>query len=108
VCLPGQNNQTGKGILKTDYKTEGGTLADNVKLAVKIIMKTMDSSAASAERIEVSVLRKRGGASAGPVASAEDLELVTLPDEEVRGLIEALQREAEAEQKAKEAAAADI
>jgi hypothetical protein len=75
---------------------------------VKIIMKTMDSSAASAERIEVSVLRKRAGVSGAVATTVEDLELVTLPDEEVRGLIEALQKEAEAEQKAKEAAAADI
>lgn len=73
-------------------------------------MKTMDSSAASAERIEVSVLRKRADVpgAANDITSTEDLELATLPDEEVRALIEALQKEAEAEQKAKEAATADI
>ena len=37
---PGQNNQAGKSILKTDYN-ESNDLAKNLKIAVKILLKTM-------------------------------------------------------------------
>ena len=62
VCLllihvSGQNNQAGKSILKTDYK-EDGTINDNLKLSVKILLKTLDSAAPSPERIELSVLKQ--------------------------------------------------
>ena len=43
----GQNNQSGKSILKTDY-TEENTLEKNKKLAVKILLKTMDATTPSA------------------------------------------------------------
>jgi 20S proteasome subunit alpha 3 len=53
----GQNNQAGKSILKTDYK-EDATINDNLKLSVKILLKTLDSATPSPERIELSVLKK--------------------------------------------------
>ena len=73
LFIIGQNNQAGKSILKTDYK-EDSPIDFNLKLAVKILMKTMDSSSASPERIELSVLRKN---------SDESISLVTLTDAEV-------------------------
>lgn len=59
VCThtAGQNNQAGKSILKTDYKPEN-TVEENLKVAVKILLKTMDSATPGAERIELSTLRK--------------------------------------------------
>jgi 20S proteasome subunit alpha 3 len=45
-------------LLKTDYKEENG-LAANVKLAVKILSKTMDSTTPSPDRIELSIMRRR-------------------------------------------------
>ena len=69
----GQNNQAGKSILKTDYSDTNGVDA-NIKLAVKILMKTMDSTTASPDRLEVSVLRRQ---------SDDSVELVTLQDSEV-------------------------
>ena len=53
----GQNNQAGKSILKTDYN-ETNDLAKNLKIAVKILLKTMDSSAPSPERIELSTITR--------------------------------------------------
>jgi 20S proteasome subunit alpha 3 len=53
----GQNNQAGKSILKTDYKPEN-TVEQNLKVAVKILLKTMDSATPSPERIELSTLRR--------------------------------------------------
>ncbi len=53
----GQNNQAGKSILKTDFK-ENATLSANLKLAVKILLKTMDATTPSPERIELSEVKK--------------------------------------------------
>lgn len=69
----GQNNQAGKSILKTDY-SESNNVEANLKLAVKILLKTMDASTATPERLEISVLRRNND---------ESTELVTLADAEV-------------------------
>lgn len=69
----GQNNQAGKSILKTDY-SETNNVQANLRLAVKILLKTMDSSTATPERLEISVLRRNDD---------ESTELVTLGDAEV-------------------------
>lgn len=85
----GQNNQAGKSILKTDYK-ENATLASNAKLAVKILLKTMDSTTPSPERIEISELKKLEDGS---------MAQVIFTDDEVKVLIEECQKEQEAESK---------
>ena len=43
--------------MKTDYK-EDSTINANLKLSVKILLKTLDSATPSPERIELSVLKK--------------------------------------------------
>lgn len=48
----GANNQAGKSLLKTDYK-EDGTVQDALKLAVKVLNKTMDGTTASADKMEL-------------------------------------------------------
>lgn len=94
----GQNNQAGKSILKTDYK-ETNTIDANLKIAVKILLKTMDSTTPSPERIELSTVKRR-----------EDGSIVhrTLTDAEVSKLIEVIQKEEEAEQKKGEASSGAI
>ncbi len=94
----GQNNQAGKSILKTDYN-ETNDLEKNLKIAVKILLKTMDATTPSPERIELSVLKRdTDGAMIHKM----------LPAEEISALIEIIQKEVEAEQKKAEATAADI
>lgn len=85
----GQNSQAGKSILKTDYK-ENAAQADNLKLAVKILLKTMDATAPSPERIDLSELKRLDDGS---------LVHVTVSDDVVQGLIEVCQKEAEADAK---------
>lgn len=94
----GQNKPAGKSILKTDY-TENAPLAKNLKLAVKILLKTMDSTTPSPERIELSALRKDADGS---------ISHVTLQDDDVKILIEEIQKEEEAEAKKAEASTGDI
>jgi len=56
LSITGQNNQAGKSLLKTDFK-ENASLNDNLKLAIRILLKTMDSTSPSADRLEVSFLK---------------------------------------------------
>lgn len=93
----GQNNQAGKSILKSDYN-ENGTLQQNLRIAVKILLKTMDSTSPSADRIELSTLcRTENG----------ELEHRTLPDAEVTALLTDIQAEVEREKQKAEATAGD-
>jgi len=96
----GQNNQSGKSILKTDYKEENDTLK-NLKLAVKILIKTMDAATPTPERIEISTM-KLDPDQPGRVVH------ITLSDAEVGVLIEEIQKEVDAEAKKAEAATGDM
>jgi 20S proteasome subunit alpha 3 len=94
----GQNNQAGKSILKTDY-TENNSLQQNLRVAVKILLKTMDSTAPSADRIELSTLTRTDDGK---------LEHRTLSDAEVDVLLNDIKQEVEREQKKAEATAGDV
>ena len=52
----GQNNQAGKSLLKTDFKEEN-EVEKNIKLAVKILLKTMDTTSPTPEKIELSSIK---------------------------------------------------
>ena len=96
--VTGQNNQAGKSLLKTDYKPENDITA-NLKLAVKILLKTMDSVTPSPDRIELSFLQQ---APEGGVTHS------FLSDGEVSKLIEEIQAAEATEQKKASAATGDI
>jgi 20S proteasome subunit alpha 3 len=98
IHITGQNNQAGKSILKTDYKPEN-TVEQNLKVAVKILLKTMDSTTPSPERIELSTLKR-----------AEDGSMVhyTLSDAEVGKFIDEITKEIEEEQKKEQSSTGDI
>jgi 20S proteasome subunit alpha 3 len=53
----GSNNQAAKSILKTDY-ADGMSVEDALKLSVKVLGKTMDTTTPSAEKMEFTVLRR--------------------------------------------------
>ena len=60
----GANNQSAQSILKSDYKDDIG-IDDAVKLALKVLNKTMDSTALTPEKVELVTVR----AAAGPWAA---------------------------------------
>lgn len=94
----GQNNQAGKSLLKTDYSNDND-ITKNLKLAVKILLKTMDSVTPSPDRIELSFLKK----------NAEGvISLSFLNDTEVSALIDEIQKEEASEQKKATASTGDI
>lgn len=85
-------------MLKTDYKEEN-SLDTNIKLAIKILVKTMDSTTPSPERIELLVMKK--GANG-------EIFTETLGEKQVLTLIEEIQKEQELEAKKAEATTGDI
>ena len=94
----GQNNQAGKSLLKTDYK-EDSNVQSNLKLAVKILLKTMDASTPSPEKIELSSITKNADGK---------IQHVIVSDQIVQTYINEITAEEEAEKKAKEASQGDI
>jgi len=94
----GQNNQAGKSILKTDY-SENNSVEKNLKISIKILLKTMDSTTPSPERIELSVLKRENDGT---------LTHIMLKEPEVSKLIEEIQKEVDAENKKSEATSGDI
>ncbi len=94
----GQNNQAGKSILKTDYSVNN-TIDNNLKLGVKILLKTMDSTTPSPDRIELSSMTKSADGSITHRILSED---------EVAALIKEIQTQLDAEQKKSEATSGDI
>jgi len=57
TCI-GQNNQAGKGLLKNEYKPEL-SVEEALKLAAKVLVKTMDATVPSADRIEFCALTNK-------------------------------------------------
>lgn len=58
TCI-GQNNQAGKSLLKNEYDESVG-VEEALKLAVKVLVKTMDATSASADKLEFCVLTREG------------------------------------------------
>jgi len=90
----GQNNQAGKSILKSDYtggtpatddttttssssttEKKANTTENNIELALKILLKTMDTSSPSPDRVEVTVLKcEKGGVPTYNIMSNEQVK----------------------------------
>mmetsp|Transcript_3 Transcript_3/g.5 ORF Transcript_3/g.5 Transcript_3/m.5 type:complete len:250 (+) Transcript_3:28-777(+) len=58
TCI-GQNNQAGKNLLKNDYE-ENLTIDAAMKLAVKVLVKSMDATTASADKLEFCIMTTDG------------------------------------------------
>merc|ERR1712060_830158 len=75
----GANNQAAQGILKTDY-VEGMAIADSMKLAVKVLSKTMDSTTLKADKVEI-VTITRGRDDDVVYSAVSEAELQPICDE---------------------------
>jgi len=81
TCI-GINSNAGKTVLKTDYE-ETSTLENNLKLAVKVMLKTLDHATPTAENVEIFTLTKSG--------ENEKIVHKYLSDAETTALIEEVQ-----------------
>lgn len=97
ATVVGQNNQAGKSLLKSDYN-EASSAEQNLKLAVKILLKTMDATAPSPEKIELSSLTRTPD---GKIVH------IIIPDSVVQVFVDELTAEEEAEKRAKESSLGD-
>lgn len=75
----GANSQAAQNILKQDFKDEI-TLEEAVKLIIKVLSKTMDSTTLSPEKIELSTVRRDEGNDEVLFHIYEDAELTPLLD----------------------------
>lgn len=89
----GANNSAGKSFLKNEYQKDGSvpTVSEGLKLAVKALNKTMDSTGNSAEKYELSVLSFDAAAAAA--AGGGGLAHRVLDGEETRKVLEDVERE---------------
>eukprot|EP00048_Salpingoeca_helianthica_P014717 m.223169 g.223169 ORF g.223169 m.223169 type:complete len:130 (+) comp16192_c0_seq1:475-864(+) len=97
TCI-GSNAQAAQSILNSDY-VEGCTLEQAKALAVRVLLKTMDSTTLSAERLEFATLTRVDGRT----------RIVVLPGAEVTEMLktaEEQRKKEEQEEKAKKEAAA--
>ena len=77
----GANNQAGKSLLKAEYKEEEGeipTVEEALKLAVKVLNKTMDgtTSAAAAEKMELYTMTVEDGVCAHNILNKTEAQKV--------------------------------
>jgi len=96
TCI-GNNNQTAVSILKQEYKMGETKLADALKLSVKILSKTLDTTKLTHDKIELATLvRENDKTRIRILGEKEVVELIKQYDEE--------QAKLEAEKLAKEKA----
>lgn len=88
----GGNSQSSQSMLKQDYK-EDCSLEEALELAIKVLSKNMDSTSLSAEKLEVSTLKRENGKVVHHTFGREEIEAAVAKFNE--------QAKAEAEAKAK-------
>lgn len=97
TCI-GNNNQTAISILKQEYKIDETKLTDALRLAIKILSKTLDTTKLTSEKIEIATLTRENGKTRIRILSEKELnELIKEYEDE--------QAKIEAEKLAKEKAA---
>merc|ERR1712183_712760 len=60
TCI-GNNSQAAISMLKQEYDEDGTTIADALKLAVKVLSKTLDTNKLTSERVEMATLTRDEG-----------------------------------------------
>lgn len=89
----GANHQAATNILKQDYN-EDMALPDAVKLAIKVLSKTMDSTSLSTDKVELATLTRH--------AETGEVEYRIYGSKELQPLLDAVNAEKQREQEAEE------
>ncbi len=100
TCI-GNNNQTAISILKQEYKIGETKLTDALRLAIKIMSKTLDTTKLTSEKVEIAVLSREN----------DKTRIRILGEKEITALIKEYDEEQakiEAEKLAKEKALAQF
>jgi len=86
-------------MLKQEYEEEGVSLDEALKLAVKVLSKTLDVQTLTAEKVEIAHLTRKDGKTVIHILTGEEVDLLIKEHKE-------LEKAAEAEKAAAEKAKA--
>lgn len=98
TCI-GNNSMSAISMLKQEYEEEGVSLDEALKLAVKVLSKTLDVQTLTAEKVEIAHLTRKDGQTVIHILTAEEVDLLIKEHKE-------LEKAAEAEKAAAEKAKA--
>lgn len=88
TCI-GNNNQTAISILKQEYKIDETKLTDALRLAIKILSKTLDTTKLTSEKIEIATLTRENGKTLIRILSEKELNALIKEYEDEQAKIEA-------------------
>lgn len=102
TCI-GNNNQTAISILKQEYKIDETKLSDALRLAIKILSKTLDTTKLTSDKIEIATLTRENGKTRIRILTERELnELIKeYEDEQAKIEAEKLAKEKAAQQASK-------
>jgi len=100
TCI-GNNNQAAISILKQEYKIGETKLTDALKLAIKILSKTLDTTKLTHEKIEIAVLTRENNKTVIRILSEKEIKghIKEYEDEQAKVEAEKLAKEKAAQQK---------
>jgi len=98
TCI-GNNSMSAISMLKQEYEEEGVSLDEALKLAVKVLSKTLDVQTLTAEKVEIAHLTRKDGKTVIHILTGEEVDLLIKEHKE-------LEKAAEAEKAAAEKAKA--
>ncbi|XP_055340160.1 proteasome subunit alpha type-4-like [Paramacrobiotus metropolitanus] len=94
TCI-GKNAATAIGILKQEFEPESTKLPDAVKLAVKVMHKTLDVTKLTAEKIELATLTRANNRTVLRIWSNEEVDVIIKEVDAEEARLEAEKKEKE-------------
>ncbi|XP_027048117.1 proteasome subunit alpha type-4-like [Pocillopora damicornis] len=83
TCI-GNNSVAAVSMLKQEYKEEEMTLKDALKLAVKVLDKTLDITKLTPDKVEMSTLTRENGITSIKILKAGEVEELIKEHEQVK------------------------
>jgi len=94
TCI-GNNSTAAISMLKQDYNEEGINMDEALKLAVKVLSKTLDVQTLTAEKVEIAQLQRKGDKTVIHILTADEVELLLKEHKEMEKAAEAEKAAAE-------------
>nr|CAB3265215.1 proteasome subunit alpha type-2-like [Phallusia mammillata] len=92
TCI-GNNSQAAISMLKQEYKEGETNLNEALKLAIKVLSKTLDTNKLMSERVELSTLTRQDGKTVITILNSKAVDKLCLEYEEEKAKLEAEKKE---------------
>merc|ERR1712168_1377497 len=99
TCI-GNNSMAAISMLKQDYEEEGISLDEALKLAVKVLSKTLDVQALTSEKVEIAHLTRKNDKTVIHILTGEEVDLLLKEHKELEKAAEAEKLAAEKQKSA--------